>query len=71
MYKQVYILYRYEQQLESDWKYIIEDSDSKVVVAANDSIYMKIRDWPHKVCVCVNAVVLVYWHTICTLLCIY
>lgn len=35
---------RYEAQQEKDWKYIIEDSDSKVLVVATDTIYQKVKD---------------------------
>jgi hypothetical protein len=40
---------RYEAQLEKDWKYVIEDSDSKVLVVATDAIYQKVKDYPGKV----------------------
>lgn len=39
----------YEAQMEKDWKYIIEDSDAKVLVVANESIYQKIKNYPGKV----------------------
>lgn len=40
---------RYEAQLEKDWKYIIEDSDSKVLVVATEAIYNKVKDYVGKV----------------------
>lgn len=40
-----HIVPMYEAQLESDWKYIIEDSDAKIVVAATDSIYNKVKSY--------------------------
>lgn len=39
----------YEAQLETDWKYIIEDSDSTVVLVSTMEIYEKIKDYPGKV----------------------
>jgi non-ribosomal peptide synthetase component E (peptide arylation enzyme) len=38
----------YEAQLEKDWKYIVEDSDAKVIVAATEVIYNQIKDYPSK-----------------------
>jgi long-chain acyl-CoA synthetase len=35
----------YEAQLEKDWKYIINDSGAKVVIAANDTIYKKVSEY--------------------------
>ncbi len=43
---------RYEAQLEKDWKYIIEDSDSKVLVVATEAIYNKVKDYVGKVRTC-------------------
>ena len=40
-----YIVPMYEQMLESDWRYIIEDSESKIVVVANDSIYDTVKGY--------------------------
>ena len=39
----------YEAQLEKDWRYIITDSDSKMIIAANDSIYKKVSEYVGKV----------------------
>ena len=41
--------HRYEAQMEKDWKYILEDSDSKVLVVATEAIYEKCKDYPGKV----------------------
>jgi hypothetical protein len=35
--------------MEKDWKYILEDSDSKVLVVATEAIYEKCKDYPGKV----------------------
>ena len=40
-----HIVPMYEAQLEDDWKYIINDSDSKLVVAANEKIYSKVKNY--------------------------
>ncbi len=40
-----HIVPMYEAQLESDWRYIIEDSDTKLVVAANERIYNKVKEY--------------------------
>ncbi len=39
----------YEAQLESDWKYIIEDSDAKMCLVATDNIYDKVSTYVGKV----------------------
>eukprot|EP00595_Chromulina_sp_UTEXLB2642_P000701 CAMPEP_0196761274 /NCGR_PEP_ID=MMETSP1095-20130614/429_1 /TAXON_ID=96789 ORGANISM="Chromulina nebulosa, Strain UTEXLB2642" /NCGR_SAMPLE_ID=MMETSP1095 /ASSEMBLY_ACC=CAM_ASM_000446 /LENGTH=537 /DNA_ID=CAMNT_0042110559 /DNA_START=460 /DNA_END=2073 /DNA_ORIENTATION=+ len=35
----------YEAQLEKDWKYIVENSDAKLLVVANESIYHKVKGY--------------------------
>ena len=35
----------YEAQTEKDWKYIINDSDSKLIIAATESIYNRTKDF--------------------------
>jgi len=35
----------YEAQVDKDWRYIIEDSEAKVVIAANQEIYKTIHPW--------------------------
>ncbi len=35
--------------MEKDWRYIIEDSDSKLIVVANKRIYDMVKDYPGKV----------------------
>ena len=37
---------RYEQQLESDWKYIVNDSDAHLLVVATEAIYEKVKSYP-------------------------
>ena len=32
----------YEAQMEKDWRYIITDSNSKLIIAANEAIYQKV-----------------------------
>jgi long-subunit acyl-CoA synthetase (AMP-forming) len=32
----------YEAQTEKDWRYIITDSNSKLIIAANEAIYQKV-----------------------------
>ncbi|TNE44109.1 MAG: long-chain fatty acid--CoA ligase [Deltaproteobacteria bacterium] len=39
----------YESQLPKDWKFIIEDSDAVVLLAASTSIYDSTKDWPGEV----------------------
>ena len=39
----------YEAQLEKDWKYILEDSDARVLVVATEAIYQQCKDYPGKV----------------------
>jgi len=36
----------YEHQLESDWKFIIDDSNTKVLIVSTREIYNKVKDWP-------------------------
>jgi long-subunit acyl-CoA synthetase (AMP-forming) len=36
---------RYEAQLEKDWRYIIQDSDTKLILAANDQIREKCLEY--------------------------
>jgi long-subunit acyl-CoA synthetase (AMP-forming) len=50
-YKSVNIFptFRYEAQLEKDWQYILEDSDSKLLIVATEAIYEKCKDYPGKV----------------------
>ena len=33
----------YEQQLTSDWEYIVNDSESKLIIAANEGIYQRVK----------------------------
>jgi len=35
----------YEAQMEKDWRYIISDSDSKMVLVATEKIYEKVKDY--------------------------
>ena len=35
----------YEAQLEKDWQYIINDSDAKMIIAANDRIFEKTKSY--------------------------
>jgi long-chain acyl-CoA synthetase len=39
----------YENQLEQDWQYIINDCDATVLVAATDKVYNLVKDYPGKV----------------------
>lgn len=39
----------YQAQLEKDWKHILNDSDTKLVVAATQDIYQKVRSYPGNV----------------------
>ena len=39
----------YEAQREKDWRYIVNDSESKLVVVANDSIYEKTKGYINNV----------------------
>ena len=39
----------YEAQLEKDWRYIIEDSGSKMVLCANERIYKKVKSYINSV----------------------
>jgi long-subunit acyl-CoA synthetase (AMP-forming) len=39
----------YEAQFEEDWKYVIEDSESKILVVAAEKIYQIVKDYPGKV----------------------
>ena len=36
----------YEAMLEKDWRYIVEDSDAKIIVAATEAVYNQIKDYP-------------------------
>lgn len=36
-------------QLEKDWQYILKDSGSKVVLAANETIYSQVKEYVGKV----------------------
>lgn len=40
-----HIVPMYEAQLEDDWKHIISDSDSKLIVAATEKIYNKVKNY--------------------------
>ena len=35
----------YEAQMEKDWRYIITDSDTKLILAANEAIYQKVSSY--------------------------
>ena len=35
----------YEAQMEKDWRYIITDSDTKLILAANEAIYQKVATY--------------------------
>lgn len=37
--------FRYEAQLEKDWKFIIENSGAKMILVANDKIYDKVKGY--------------------------
>ena len=39
----------YEAQLEEDWKYIIQDSESKLLVVSTEKIYEQVKDYPGKI----------------------
>ncbi len=39
----------YEAMLEKDWQYIIQDSDSKVLIVATEKIYEQVKDYAGKV----------------------
>lgn len=39
----------YEQSTEADWKYIIEDSDAKVLIISSEAIFNKVKDYVGKV----------------------
>ncbi len=39
----------YESQLEKDWRYIVEDSGAKVLLAATYPIFEAVREWAGKV----------------------
>jgi long-chain acyl-CoA synthetase len=40
----------YEAQLESDWTYIIKDSDAKVLIVSTEAIYNVVKNYVDKVC---------------------
>lgn len=44
-----FLSHRYEAQLEKDWKYILEDSDAKLLITATEAIYEKCKDYAGKV----------------------
>jgi long-subunit acyl-CoA synthetase (AMP-forming) len=39
----------YEAQLDKDWKYIIEDSGAKMVIAGTEAVYNRIKHYPSNV----------------------
>jgi long-chain acyl-CoA synthetase len=39
----------YENQLTSDWRYIIEDSETKILFVSTRDIFGKVRDWPEEI----------------------
>jgi len=47
----------YESQLESDWRYIIEDSDSKLVIAATEKVYDIVKNYPSSLVGAVKSVI--------------
>ena len=44
----------YEAQLEKDWRYIVKDSDAKMIIAASDKIYDVVEEYIGKVRTCVR-----------------
>ena len=42
----------YEAQLERDWRYIVTDSDSKMVISANNTIHKVVAQYVGKVSTC-------------------
>ena len=45
----------YEAQLEKDWRYIVNDSDAKLIIAASENIYKVVEEYIGKV--------RLYWYT--------
>ena len=39
----------YEAQLEKDWRYIVNDSDAKLIIAASENIYKVVEEYIGKV----------------------
>ncbi len=39
---------RYEAQLEKDWEFIVEDSDCKLIIAANKRIFDVVKNYVNK-----------------------
>jgi long-chain acyl-CoA synthetase len=39
----------YENQLETDWKYILKDSEAKLLVVSTRNIYGRVREWPQEI----------------------
>ncbi len=39
----------YEHQLESDWKYILNDSGAKVLIVSTRDIYNRTKEWPNEI----------------------
>jgi hypothetical protein len=39
----------YEAQAEKDWKYIIADSEARMVLVASEKIYAKTQEYMNKV----------------------
>lgn len=35
----------YEAQLDKDWKYIIEDSDAKLIIAGTEAVYQRTKSF--------------------------
>jgi long-chain acyl-CoA synthetase len=48
----------YEAQLEKDWTYIIKDSDTKLILAATESVYQKTKNYVGKLGVVENVICL-------------
>ena len=46
----------YEAQLEKDWRYIVVDSEAKLIIAASDKIYDVVEEYIGKVRMCVRHV---------------
>ena len=46
----------YEAQLEKDWRYIVIDSEAKMIIAASDKIYDVVEEYIGKVRMCVRHV---------------
>jgi len=39
----------YESQMLKEWEYILEDSETKVLITPNENIYQKIQNLPKKI----------------------